>query len=189
MLNTWFTSDHHFGHKNILGYEKDTRQFSDIEEMNETLIERWNSAVKPLDTVYHLGDFCFGRANLIIAARLNGKKRLILGNHDVYPSGDYLKYFDKLHGMIFWKRCVLSHMPIHPNGLGLRWFLNLHGHLHSNNVKLPESYMWNNPQYPSDKFNNDLSYFNVSIEQNNLYPFHEDIIYERLKYLDHSLCT
>lgn len=181
MIDTWFTSDTHFGHKNILEYEKDARPFSTIEEMHEVLIDRWNSVVKPNDVVYHLGDFCFGKRWIGIAERLKGRKRLVMGNHDTYPSAEYLKYFDKLYGAVFWERCVLSHLPVHTNGLGARWLLNLHGHLHSKNVKLPESYMWNNPEYPSDIFNNDLSYFNVSCEQNNLTPFHRDEIMKRLK--------
>ena len=104
MIETWFTSDHHFGHKNILEYEKEARPFKTIEEMNETLIERWNSVVQPHHLVYHLGDFCFGKKNMDIAARLNGKKKLVMGNHDTYPTADYLRYFDQLYGVIFYNR-------------------------------------------------------------------------------------
>lgn len=52
--------------------------------MNETLIRNWNSCVQPTDEVYHLGDFAFSDAETIfkIIHRLNGKKYLIMGNHD-----------------------------------------------------------------------------------------------------------
>lgn len=183
MIETWFTSDTHFGHKNILEYEKKARPFDTIEEMHEVMIERWNSVVKPKDIVFHLGDFCFGKQWLPIAKRLNGYKRLILGNHDKYATASYLKYFDKLYGMIYWERCVLSHMPVHQNGLGARWLLNVHGHLHSNKVKYPPEMLWKHPDHPCDIFGNDLNYFNVSVEQNNLTPFHRDQIMERLKSL------
>src|SRR5437762_1961140 len=93
MINTWFISDTHFGHKNILEYEKESRPFTSIEEMHEAIIERWNSNIKPSDIVYHLGDFCFGKKHLEIAQSLNGKKRLVMGNHDCYPAADYLRYF------------------------------------------------------------------------------------------------
>ncbi len=180
MIETFFTSDTHFGHKNILEYEKDARPFSTIEEMNEIIIERWNSVVTNKDIVYHLGDFAFGRRNINIASRLNGKKRLVMGNHDTYPSAEYLAHFDKLYGVVFWERCVLSHVPVHPNGLGSRWLLNVHGHTHSKNVKINSfDYMDMGLKTPADR-----NYFNVSVEQNNLMPFHRDEIMKRLKEID-----
>lgn len=185
MINTWFISDTHFGHKNIIEYEKEYRPFSTLDEMHEVMIERWNDVVKPKDTVYHLGDFAFGRRNIKIASRLNGRKRLIMGNHDTYPAIDYLAYFDKLYGCVFWERCVLSHMPLHPNGLGARWILNVHGHLHSRRVQSLEietdfDLLCESPaSYKEDK-----NYFNVSCEQNNLTPIHRDVIMERIKELD-----
>ena len=170
MSETWFTSDTHYGHKNILQYEKEARPFETIEEMHEVLIHNWNSVVAPADIVYHLGDFCFGRGNIRHAGRLNGKKRLVLGNHDVYQSHDYLLYFDKLYGVKFWEQCILSHMPVHPRHLGSRWFVNVHGHLHSNNVMIP-----------NHKIIEDMSYFNVSVEQHNLTPVNADVIRARIK--------
>ena len=57
MVNTFFTSDTHFGHANIIKYCN--RPFSSLEEMNSTIIRNWNEMVKPEDTVFFLGDFCF----------------------------------------------------------------------------------------------------------------------------------
>jgi calcineurin-like phosphoesterase family protein len=172
MKETYFSSDHHFGHVKILEYEKQARPFSSVEEMNEVLIERWNSVVKPEDTIYHLGDFAFGRANVHIAGRLNGKKRLIMGNHDHYPTAEYAAYFEKIYGVFFWKRCILTHVPVHPIDLGSRWFLNVHGHLHRKVVLEPR---WNTP---------DKNYLNVSVERHNLTPINADVIMQRLKELD-----
>ena len=185
MINTFFTSDHHFGHKNILEYEKDARPFTTIEEMNETLIERWNDVVAPKDIVYHLGDFAFGKSNIKIAERLYGKKRLVMGNHDTYPTADYLSYFDKCYGVIFYNRCILSHSPVHPNGLGSRWMLNLHGHLHSKRVLrlMPKAYVYPKLTHIMPMTEDDPNYFNVSVEQNNLTPIHWDVIAARLKEL------
>jgi calcineurin-like phosphoesterase family protein len=140
--------------------------------MHEVMIERWNSVVRPNDTVWHLGDFCFGRKNLVIAERLYGKKKLVMGNHDNYDSNEYLKYFDKLYGVTFWKNCILSHVPVHINQLGSRAFLNVHGHLHSKKVMEGSNII--NPF-------EDRNYMNVSCEQNNLTPFHADEILLRLK--------
>lgn len=79
MGKTWFTSDTHFGHANIIKYSK--RPFSDVNEMVEMLIKNWNETVSPGDTVFHLGDFSFNDANKYLP-RLNGYIILIHGNHD-----------------------------------------------------------------------------------------------------------
>lgn len=92
--NVFFTSDTHFNHANILKFCE--RPFKTIDEMNEVLIDNWNKVVKEDDIVFHLGDFCFGGPQLWnkFLERLNGKKYLILGNHDMqYVSRDsFQKY-------------------------------------------------------------------------------------------------
>ena len=184
MIDTWFCSDHHIGHRNILDYEKEHRPFSNLIEMQECLIERHNSVVKPNDIVYFLGDFAFGRHNIQIAEKFNGKKRLILGNHDTYPSRSYLEYFEKLYGVVFWERCILSHVPVHQNGLGSRWLLNVHGHLHSR-VVMSNTIVAPDKEYPMNwMMMPDKNYFNVSVEQHNLTPVHRDIIMQRFKEID-----
>lgn len=80
--NTFFTSDIHFSHRNIILYQN--RPYKDVEEMNEQIILNWNSIVKPSSTVWNLGDFSFQSLNDFkrTLKRLNGKINLILGNHD-----------------------------------------------------------------------------------------------------------
>lgn len=77
----YFSSDHHYGHKNVITYCN--RSYSSIEEMNADLIYKWNSVVKSDDTVYYLGDFSLGK-NWVreIAPKLSGEIHLIAGNHD-----------------------------------------------------------------------------------------------------------
>jgi len=82
MNNLFFTSDHHFGHANIIKFCN--RPFADAQEMDRILIERWNEKIKQNDTVYHLGDFGLTyKENLkTILDQLNGKIYLIAGNHE-----------------------------------------------------------------------------------------------------------
>ena len=75
----FFTSDLHFNHRRIIEYTQ--RPFGSVEEMNEALIERFNETVGPTDTVYILGDLVLGK-DLRCAERLNGRKILLMGNHD-----------------------------------------------------------------------------------------------------------
>ena len=70
-VDSWVMSDTHFGHKNVI--TSDSRPFEDVAEMDEALIENWNSVVKPGDTIYHLGDFAFYSEDKVcgILERLN----------------------------------------------------------------------------------------------------------------------
>ncbi len=78
----YFTADTHFNHKNIIQYCN--RPFDSIEEMDDVLVQNWNSAVTPKDDVYHLGDFIWGKGVQVteFRKRLNGNIHLIVGNHD-----------------------------------------------------------------------------------------------------------
>ena len=82
MSETFFTSDHHFGHFNIIRYCN--RPFKSLYEMNTTMIERWNARVQPEDIVYHLGDFAMGPKErwLDFFNALLGHKILVIGSHD-----------------------------------------------------------------------------------------------------------
>lgn len=162
MHETWFVSDNHFGHQNILLYEPIARPFATLDEMHEVMIERWNSVVRPNDKVYHLGDFAFGRVNIAFASRLNGRKQLVMGNHDIYPAEAYLQYFTKIHAARFWNKLILTHIPIHPDCFRKECVGNVHGHTHSKSFVDPR-------------------YFNCSVEQNNLTPINADIILDRFK--------
>ena len=79
MQNVFLTADTHFDHRNIIKYCN--RDFNSVEEMNQTIIDNWNNVVKKNDIIYHLGDFAFNN-HLKFIKQLNGKKHLILGNHD-----------------------------------------------------------------------------------------------------------
>ena len=80
-----YTSDLHLFHKNIVKFTN--RPDLSVEDHIEWIITLWNSQVKPGDTFYHLGDFCFAGTSklqeiLAITQRLNGNIVFLLGNHD-----------------------------------------------------------------------------------------------------------
>lgn len=107
MSKTWFTSDTHFGHGNIIKYcnrpflappDKEALEGGDFQHrisqtaiymMNDELIENINTYVKPEDTLWHLGDVLFARKHEYVEkaygcmSRINCKNvHLIWGNHD-----------------------------------------------------------------------------------------------------------
>ena len=97
MGETYIISDTHFGHANSLtflrGDETKLRDFSSVTEMDECMIHRWNSVVRPEDKVVHLGDVVINKRCLNILSLLNGKKKLIMGNHDIFKIEEYAQYF------------------------------------------------------------------------------------------------
>ena len=81
-MKVFIISDTHFNHANIIKYCN--RPFKDTKEMYEAMIKNWNETASNNDIVIHLGDFGLGNKEYIasIIKRLNGKKILIMGNHD-----------------------------------------------------------------------------------------------------------
>lgn len=139
--NVFFTSDLHFGHRNILEFCR--RPFNSVEEMDEALISNWNSVVKPNDWVFDLGDFAFAPHHrwYELLARLNGKHILILGNHDItrWPGDKVMELFHRVEQQMILKiedrTVILNHYPFlcyggtyRPHGDAV-W--QLHGHVHS----------------------------------------------------------
>lgn len=97
MSKTFFTSDLHFNHDNILKYT--SRPWSTVSEMNEALIENWNNTVSAGDTVYVIGDFAMGDRSKVpdFLSRLNGEITLIYGNHDPKKTLEHFKnWVDRL---------------------------------------------------------------------------------------------
>lgn len=103
--------------------------------MNETLIKNWNKVVGKQDIVYVLGDFALCSKDKIIevAQKLNGRKRLILGNHDNASIETYKSVFEYVynHSIILDDFYILSHYPqtyVQENGL----YANIFAHVHDN---------------------------------------------------------
>lgn len=82
MTTTWFSSDQHFGHANIIGFAE--RPFTDASHMDAELARRWRECVMPDDEIWLLGDVAMGKLDesLTLVDSLPGHKHLITGNHD-----------------------------------------------------------------------------------------------------------
>lgn len=155
----FFTSDLHFFHKSILYFHPKRREHfgitleelqndskSAVDKMNELLIKEWNNTVKKQDTIYILGDLSFG--NKIetekLLNKLNGKKFLILGNHDKSLKG-LERYFEDVSQIkeakftnnqfpfinIEEPFCVeMCHFPLLTWNRRQHGTINIHGHCH-----------------------------------------------------------
>lgn len=133
---TYFTSDQHFGHFNII--RLCGRPFESLEAMNETMIEKWNAKVHRDDTVYVLGDLFFRNKDpLPILKRLKGKKHLIIGNHDKsWMRNNFIEdYFESSQLMkvvsVDGVCLTLCHYPMMSYPSGRDGFM-VYGHIHGN---------------------------------------------------------
>jgi calcineurin-like phosphoesterase family protein len=138
MANVFLVSDTHFGHAGVCRFLRDDgaklRPWDDPDEMDEAMIERWNSVVRMNDKVYHLGDVVINRKSLKTLHRLNGDKVLIKGNHDIFKLEEYTPYFRDIRSYHVLSGMIMSHIPVHEESIA-RFGVNIHGHLHYNRVK------------------------------------------------------
>ena len=139
----WVTSDYHLFHKNILNFtnsngEKIRGQFDNVVQMNECILDNHNDLVKPGDIVYNLGDVTFLHGEVFenFFRKFNGRKRLVVGNHDDIP---YLVKTGLFQKVLMWRKMtdkglIFSHSPIHRdscyNWKTETYLKNIHGHTH-----------------------------------------------------------
>lgn len=204
---TWFTSDTHFSHKNIINLGAG-RPFKDIQHHNEMLVKNWNNVVSPTDTVFHLGDVALGPwpDGLSYVKRLNGHKVLVPGNHDRISSvekparqerflPDYDEAFQKIFDEVSWTvvgtkphwPVMMSHYPYDGDSHGTDRYTDLrpvdngvpliHGHNHCGPSERESVSAKGTPQ------------FAVGVDANNWTPVHEDTIIRWLKGLDTPVAT
>lgn len=163
----WFTSDTHFNHKFCMF----KRHYKSLEDMDNDIIKRWNSCVQPDDEIYHLGDFAFSASPTYlknIISQLNGKKHLILGNHDKEGVLQHLNMFESIdiykRLLLADHRIILFHYPIADYDCMYHNSIHLYGHVH------------NNPSL-MDKLDNKIyNAFNVCWDANNFKPVSLDEI-------------
>lgn len=166
MSNRFVISDTHFHHERMLSFIDKSgnvvRPFSSVEEVDDLMISNWNKTVTKRDTIWHLGDVFSGPEEQAIKTlrRLNGNKKLILGNHD-HLTPEFMACFNEIS---LWKKfgkedMIFSHMPLDDSVINecSPTAINVHGHIHSN--KSPTA-----------------RHFNVSVENINYMPISFDEI-------------
>lgn len=173
--NIFVTSDNHFYHDSIIDFEN--RPFSSVEDMNEKMIKAWNETVSDSDLVYILGDLSLGsptKTNELLR-QLNGKKILIVGNHDMYLES---KKFDKslFLDIDYCKKIkfenynfYLCHYPFASNDTHA---YQLYGHLHSNSID--SIHYCDTSLLPKNSYN-------VGADVNNFRPINIKQILEKLQ--------
>lgn len=183
--HTFFTSDTHFYHANIIRFCN--RPFNDVEQMNETLIANWNRVVQPEDTVFHLGDFCLGGSAewTKILNRLNGKIYLILGNHDIKNIRQgYMRRFEEVAMQMrieIGKQSIyLNHYPFLSYGGAYRGVWQLFGHVHSSPNSTGEDTPRLNMLFPTQ--------YDVGVDNNDFTPVsYEEVRMIILKRMEKSV--
>ena len=131
MSKVRFIADLHLGHINMALH----RGFSSVEEHDEYIITKWNSVVHKRDVTYILGDVTMEKSEYDVLNRLNGRKYVVLGNHDkLGHTRKLLEYVDSVAGMMKYKGVMLTHCPIHPMEMDYRFSKNIHGHIHEKQV-------------------------------------------------------
>lgn len=163
MSELFVISDHHFWHSNIIKYEN--RPFANVAEMNEQMIQSWNSVVTPEDVVFHIGDFSFGGRNYwdTILERLDGRIIYFRGNHDRVSRRQLKKRFVDVFDMLILSEADVTfcHYP-KPAGKNIttRWLISGHSH-----TKKPSKYQYLN-----------YTVINVSVEHLDYVPRKLDTI-------------
>lgn len=172
-MNRFFLFDHHFGHDRIYTFTgadgTRIRPWADsAAEADEMMIDAHNRTVGRGDTVYFGGDVAIKAKALRLLERMNGRKILIRGNHDIFKLKDYLPHFADIRGTHKIERIIFSHYPLHVGSLS-HWCLgNAHGHTHEQIVKDADGFP-------------DPRYLNLCVERVGITPLPYEEVERRLR--------
>lgn len=89
-IRKFYTADLHLGHHGILKHCSSTRPYETVEDMDGAIIERIDERVSSSDLLYIVGDFAISPDPEYVRHlfhSINGRKVLVLGNHDIDRKG------------------------------------------------------------------------------------------------------
>lgn len=135
-MQRYYIADPHFGHANVIRMAQ--RPFESVEAMDQAMMDHWNKRVTNEDEVYIIGDFMY-RSRFTAGyylSRLNGRKHLILGNHDKWlkdeEAGAYFESVSQMKELTdAGKYIVLCHYPLAEWPGYYRDSLHIFGHIHN----------------------------------------------------------
>jgi len=177
MKRRFVFSDGHAGHDNIYKFTNKKGELlrpwaKSAQEADEMMVEAWNKVVRQQDTVYHLGDVAMRVGGIAIMSRLNGRKVLVRGNHDIFPLKKYTPHFADIRGTHKQGRMIFSHYPLHRDSLPHWCLANVHGHTHANSVTRRTWY---------GRRVLDTKYFNACVEAIGISPIEIEDLEARIK--------
>lgn len=180
MSKVYFTSDLHLGHNNLCV----SLRGMTAEESDNLIVENWNKVVIKYDIVYILGDVVMEKPNnLVLLEKLNGKIRVIGGNHDNAKVCRTLSDMDiTVMGCLEYKGFICTHLPVHPSELNEgRYMGNIHGHIHLGGTfrEDAEGNKIDDWEYKPET-NLGPKYINVNVELNNYTPVPFEEIVNRM---------
>jgi len=131
-MTVHFTADTHFGHAGARALYR--RPFPTVAAMDDAMVARWNGAVAPHDTVWHLGDFAVRHPDpAAMLAALHGQKHLVTGNNDgaaITALPGWASVVPYMELQVDGTALVLCHYAFRTwRGMG-KGAINLHGHSH-----------------------------------------------------------
>lgn len=179
-INRWFTSDHHFGHYNVIGYCD--RPFMTASQMDGEMMDRWNKLIQPEDEVWYLGDFSFQKFEKAQKTlnSLNGTKLLVRGNHDKGNERMLEMGFKEVyqsHNMILKDGTfiLMSHYPYRMMGSNDEHKQRFH------NKRLIDKGSWLLCGHVHEKWTTQKRMINVGVDRWDFYPVSEDKIIDLIK--------
>lgn len=174
-MATWFTSDLHLYHSNILRYCAQSRPYADVDKMNRAIVDNINACTRHGDELWILGDVAFSRPekSIWLLRQIHCRLHLVEGNHDRdnLKSQEFRDCFESIQVYKELKyngnRIVMMHYPIESWNEKHSGSFMLHGHCHGNPTQTKGRIM------------------DVGVDTNNMMPYNIDVVCEKLSKIAH----
>lgn len=180
MSEIYLTSDFHFNHDREFIWR--SRGFQSIGEMNEAIIERYNSIVTEEDDVYILGDLMLGgpaalQNGIEYIGRLNGKLHIVRGNHD---SVTRWIMFRSLSNVVEVENSI--YLDYEGHHFYLSHYPSITGSLHSDNLKHMTLNLYGHTHQKTNFFEDMPFMYHVGVDSHDCKPVNIEEIIPEMNY-------
>ena len=172
----WLTSDLHFCHNREFIYKP--RNFDSVDAMNEAIVSRWNSSVKPDDEAYCLGDLMLNdnERGLELIRSLNGKIHVINGNHDTNARLELYKSCPNIVEVA--AACYIHYKGYH---FYCTHYPCLTGSLEHDSLKKCTCNLYGHTHQLTNFYNDMPFMYHVGVDSHNCYPITLDNIIDEME--------